>query len=86
MNADGSARWPLTGSSALLERRPHNVSPTWSPDGQQIAFLSDRGGDWDFYVMNADGSEQRKILENVTAGLKIRYQGVNERVISWGPR
>jgi Tol biopolymer transport system component len=86
MNADGGARRPLTSSSALLERRPNNVSPAWSPDGDQIVFLSDRGGDWEFYVMNSDGSDQRKILANVTDGLKILYQGVNERVISWGPR
>ena len=86
MNADGSERRPLTGSSALLERRPNNVSPAWSPDGQQIAFLSDRGGDWEFYVMSADGSEQRQILDDVTARLKITYQGAYERVISWGPR
>ncbi len=83
MNADGSGRWPLTGSSALLERRPNNVSPAWSPDGDQIVFLSDRGGDWEFYVMNADGTNQRKILENVTGDLKILYRGVSERVISW---
>jgi TolB protein len=86
MNADGSGRWPLTRSSALLEKRPNNVSPAWSPDGQHIAFLSDRDGDWQFYVMNADGSDQRQILKNVTDVLKIRYSGVNERVISWGPR
>ena len=85
MNADGSGRWPLTGSSALLERRPHNVSPAWSPDGQQIVFLSDRSGDWQFFVMKADGSEQRQILKSVTDALQIRYAGVNERVISWGP-
>jgi dipeptidyl aminopeptidase/acylaminoacyl peptidase len=83
MNADGSGRWPLTGSSALLERRPNNVSPAWSPDGRQIAFLSDRGGDWEFYVMNADGSDQRKILEEITDRLKPRYMNANERVISW---
>jgi dipeptidyl aminopeptidase/acylaminoacyl peptidase len=85
MNADGSGRWPLTGSSALLERRPNNVSPAWSPDGQRIAFLSDRSGDWAFYVMNADGSDQRQVLANVTERLKIIYRGVNERVVSWGP-
>ena len=84
MNADGSGRRPLTGSSALLDRRPNNVSPTWNPDGDRIAFLSDRGGDWEFYVMNADGTDQRKILENVTDDLAILYRGVSERVISWG--
>jgi TolB protein len=83
MNADGSGRWPLTGSSALLERRPNNVSPAWSPDGERIAFLSDRGGKWEFYVMNADGSGQEKILDSVTDGLGIQYNGVYERVISW---
>jgi len=84
MNADGSGRRPLTGSSALLERRPNNVSPAWSPDGQQLVFLSDRGGDGEFYVMNADGSDQRQILDDVTAGMEITYQGAYERVISWG--
>ncbi len=84
MHADGSGRWPLTRSSALLERRPNNVSPAWSPDGEQIVFLSDRGGKWEFYVMNADGSDQRKILEGITDRLNIQYNGFNERVISWG--
>jgi len=86
MNADGSGRWPLTSSSALLDRRPNNVSPAWSPDGEQIVFLSDRGGKWEFYVMNADGSDQRKILEGITDRFDIQYNGVNERVISWGEK
>jgi TolB protein len=59
------------------------VSPAWSPDGKQIVFLSDRGGKWEFYVMNADGTNQRKILQGVTERLNIQYNGVKERVISW---
>jgi Tol biopolymer transport system component len=47
-------------------------------------FLSDRGGKWEFYVMNADGSDQRKILEGITDRFDIQYNGFNERVVSWG--
>jgi TolB protein len=83
MKADGSDRHPLTSSSNYVEPRPNNVSPAWSPDGEQIVFLSDREGRWEFFVMGADGSHLTKILENVTASLRIQYTGMYERVISW---
>lgn len=30
--------------------------PAWSPNGKQIAFASDEAGNFDIYVMNADGT------------------------------
>jgi TolB protein len=39
-----------------------STSPTWNPKtGQQVAFVSDRGGLPQLYMMNSDGSSQIKI-------------------------
>ncbi len=43
-----------------------DVWPTWSPDGSQIAFISNRDGDNDLFVMNVDGLNQTNI-SNTTA-------------------
>lgn len=41
---------------------PNNgMYPTWSPDGERIAFMSWRTGSTELWVMNADGSEQRRL-------------------------
>jgi TolB protein len=39
-----------------------NTSPSWNPKtGQQVAFVSDRGGIPQLYVMNVDGTSQTKV-------------------------
>ena len=32
--------------------------PSWSPDGKRIVFVSHRAGNYEIYVMNADGARQ----------------------------
>ena len=46
--------------------------PEWSPDGETIAFWSQRDGSWEIYLMNADGSEERKLTEVESAGVPVR--------------
>ncbi|MBN1994861.1 MAG: PD40 domain-containing protein [Anaerolineae bacterium] len=94
LNTDGSGRIRLTETPliSIVEQRLrgeepriwNNVSATWSPDGSQIAFLSDRSGQWDIWVMNADGSNQRPLFPAGTlAGIDFQYNDVDERMISW---
>lgn len=39
--------------------------PVWSPDGGEIAFHSDRGGNWDIYVMDDRGENLRQLTNDV---------------------
>jgi Tol biopolymer transport system component len=36
-------------------------TPAWSPDGRKLAFVSERDGNAEIYVMNADGSAQENL-------------------------
>jgi TolB protein len=38
-----------------------DTAPTWSPNGREIAFTSDRGGTPQIYVMDAEGGNIRRI-------------------------
>ena len=39
------------------------LAPAWSPGRRQIAFQSNREGNWDVYVARADGSDVRRLTE-----------------------
>jgi len=67
MNADGSGlRRVARGGKVRLPGAAgfYALPPAWSPDGRKIAFGSDRDGSVEIYVMNADGSGQRRLTRS----------------------
>jgi TolB protein len=55
---------PASGGNPLqlTQDSGANESPSWSPDGTLIVFQSDREGPSRIYVMNSNGSNQRRLL------------------------
>ena len=53
--ASGGSATPLTTHPA------HDYMPVWSRDGRQIAFASDRHGNFDIFVIPATGGEARRL-------------------------
>jgi ABC-type sugar transport system substrate-binding protein len=59
INADGS------GQAINLTSSPEDdQQSTWSPDGSQIAWLSGSDRNWNIFVMNADGSNVRRLTDD----------------------
>ncbi len=38
--------------------------PVFTPDGEGIVFMSNRGGDWELYLAKRDGSEVKRLTEH----------------------
>ena len=48
-----------------LTQSTQDLEPAWSPDGEKIAFTSNRDGNIRLYTMNADGTEQTILTPNM---------------------
>lgn len=60
---------PLTGGTAtrLTSDAAWDSEPRWSPDGQTLAFVSDRDGNEQIWLMDADGSDLRRLTSESEA-------------------
>jgi hypothetical protein len=45
-------------------RWPSDTDPAWSPDGKRIAFASNRDGNWEIYVVNANGGPITRLTDH----------------------
>jgi WD40-like Beta Propeller Repeat len=58
IDLDGMEKGRFTAGSA------RDTSPSFSPDGQQIAFMSRAHDHWEIFLMNADGSGRSQLTRN----------------------
>ncbi len=47
--------------SRLTENRAEDISPVWSSGGGRLAFVSDRSGGPQIYIMEPDGTDQHRV-------------------------
>jgi len=69
MRGDGSDPVRLTDDPA------NDMFPTWSPDGQHIAFVSDREGNREIFVMKVDGTQQ----------INLTHHAAEDWTPAWSP-
>jgi TolB protein len=68
---EGCGLYIMDGNGSGLRRLTqgeHDTAPAPSPDGSQIAFMSDQDGNWEIYVVGTDsGGQKPKRLTNDSA-------------------
>lgn len=80
----------LDGSSyeRLTSEDSRDISPIWSPDGGQIAFLSDQDIEWgivyNLFTMNRDGSNVRNLTPSIDVATDpVVWSPAGDRIAFW---
>jgi len=74
---------PLGGGQPrqLTKEGGTNERPRWSPDSKQIAFVSDRGGSSQVWLMGADGSGPKQVTSLSTEAGGVLFSPDGKRLV-----
>ena len=64
----------------------NNMFPQWSHDGKRIVFTSDRDGDPEIYVMNADGTSPHRLTHTPGRDAHPFFSRDGKRIVFQSPR
>src|SRR6185369_991284 len=64
-----------SGVQRLTDNKARDVFPRYSPDGNWIAFSSNRDGNYDVFVIPASGGKPRQLT----------YHTADDTVVGWSP-
>ena len=75
---------PVAGGQArqLTSNAAYDGNPVWSPNGQQIAFMSNREGSMDIYVMSKDGGTPKRLTTDSGDETPITWHDNNHVLFS----
>lgn len=59
----------------------HDAYPTFSPDGNYIAFCSTRNGDWDIYVMDVNGHNVTQVTNGLSQDIHPSFSPDGETLV-----
>ena len=76
MNVNGSGLVNLTNAPSSAD-----FFPNWSADGSQVGFTSDRDGNAEIYVMNADGSNQTRLTKIPADSVHPRWLPDSKQIV-----
>jgi tricorn protease len=79
---------PVSGGNAtpLTFHEAHDFMPVWSRDGKQIAFASDRFGNFDVFVIDALGGEPTRLTYHSNSEYPYAFSADNKSVVFGGVR
>jgi len=69
-NADGELRVMTVADGSTYSLGEQGRAPVWSPDGRQIAFMSERSGRWQIYVVDV---RARTVRQVTTCSVNCRW-------------
>ncbi|MDG1277963.1 MAG: S41 family peptidase [Algoriphagus sp.] len=74
---------PSKGGDAkqITFHEAHDYKPVWSKDGSQIAFASDRYGNFDIFIMSASGGPASRLTFHSNDELPFEFSSDNEKII-----
>src|SRR5690242_9942658 len=64
-----------SGVQRLTDNKARDIYPRFSPDGSQIAFSSNRDGNYDVFVIPAAGGKPRQLT----------FHTADDNVVGWSP-
>jgi TolB protein len=75
---------PIAADAAIVnltQNKAPDWQPAWSPSGERVVFSSHRDGNWEVYVVRADGSDLTRLTDHPASDFSPAWSPDGERIL-----